>query len=70
VRLGQLRIVVDPETDRQAWGATRELSQAHDLTPYDASYLELAVRLEQPIASLDVAMLQAARAIGLETVGS
>jgi predicted nucleic acid-binding protein len=69
-RLGKLRIAVDPETDRNAWGATRELSRAHNLTLYDAAYLELAVRLRQPVASLDIALLNAARAAGLESLGS
>lgn len=69
-KLQQLRIAVDGETDRQAWGATHHLSRAHDLTLYDAAYLELAMRLHQPIASLDRALLDAAHAVGLETVGS
>jgi predicted nucleic acid-binding protein len=68
-RLRRLRITIDPETDRNAWGITRELSRAHNLTLYDAAYLELAVRLRQPIASLDVALLSAARTAGLEAVG-
>jgi predicted nucleic acid-binding protein len=68
-RLGRLRITIDPETDRNAWGATRELSRLHNLTLYDAAYLELAVRLRQPIASLDVALLNAARAVGLDAIG-
>ena len=67
-QLRRLRIAVDSDTDRQAWGATRALSRAHDLTLYDAAYLELAVRLQQPIASLDRALLAGARGVGLETL--
>jgi predicted nucleic acid-binding protein len=68
-RLSRLRISVDGETDRQAWTTTRELSRIHNLTVYDAAYLELAARLRQPIASLDRALLAAARVAGLEALG-
>lgn len=43
-RLGRLPIKSDEETDNHAWGATRLLSRQDDLTPYDAAYLELAIR--------------------------
>ena len=69
-RLGRLRIVIDAETDRHAWGATRTLSRQYNLTLYDAAYLELAVRLQSPLASCDRALLDAARASGLHAVGA
>jgi predicted nucleic acid-binding protein len=69
-RLNRLRIIVDSETDSQAWGATRELSRAHDLTLYDAAYLELAVRRRQALVTQDTALLKAARTIGLEVIGA
>jgi predicted nucleic acid-binding protein len=68
-RLRRLRIAVDSETDRHAWEATRALSHAHDLTLYDAAYLEVAIRLRRTLASRDNALLKAARAAGLEVVG-
>lgn len=68
-RLGRLRIVVDGETDRHAWGATRDLSRDHNLTVYDAAYLELALRLRQSLASRDSALLNAARSAGVEVLG-
>jgi predicted nucleic acid-binding protein len=67
-RLGRLRITVDSETDRHAWGATTELSRQHDLTVYDAAYLELALRSGQPLASSDAAMRRAARAVGVDVL--
>jgi predicted nucleic acid-binding protein len=67
-RLDRLRIAVDAETDRHAWGATRELSREHDLTVYDAAYLELAVRTRQPLASRDGAMVRAARETGVDVL--
>jgi predicted nucleic acid-binding protein len=45
----------------QAWGATRRLSLEHDLTLYDAAYLELAVRTGGAIATLDKDLVKAAR---------
>lgn len=56
-------IVVDTETDRHAWGSTLALSERFGLTPYDASYLELAQRLRLPLASLDRELRTACRAL-------
>src|SRR5712691_2211513 len=67
-RLGRLRIAVDADTDRYAWSATRELSREHDLTVYDAAYLELAIRRRQALASRDAALLRAARTVGLDVL--
>ncbi|HVC56151.1 MAG TPA: type II toxin-antitoxin system VapC family toxin [Stellaceae bacterium] len=68
-RLSRLRITVDGETDRHAWGATRELSREYALTVYDAAYLELSLRRQQALASRDAALLTAARQIGLDVLG-
>lgn len=38
-----------------------ELAAAHELTPYDAVYFELARRRKVPLATLDVALIKAAR---------
>jgi predicted nucleic acid-binding protein len=40
------------------------------LTLYDASYLELAQRRSLPLASLDMALCGAAKALGVELVAS
>jgi len=42
------------------------LSREYGLTIYDACYLELAVRLNLPLASLDNELLKAAKAAGIE----
>jgi predicted nucleic acid-binding protein len=60
--LALLPITVDPETDRQAWGATLQLAVRHRLTLYDAAYLELAQRRRLPLATLDRELRQAAKA--------
>ena len=67
-RLARLPIKVDAETDRHAWGATRRLATEHQLTLYDASYLELAVRSRNPLASCDRALIRSAKRLGLEVV--
>jgi predicted nucleic acid-binding protein len=67
-RLGRLPFAVDAETDRRAWSGTRQLALAHDLTLYDAAYLELAVRLGCPLASRDTALIKAGERSGLEVL--
>ncbi len=69
-RLGRLQIIIDPETDAHAWGRTRQLSIEHDLTIYDAAYLELAMRRRRPLASCDAALIRAGRKAGLEVLGA
>lgn len=63
--LQALPIDLDPETDSQAWRTTLHLADRHQLTLYDAAYLELAQRMELPLASLDQAMCAAAVALGV-----
>ena len=61
-----LDIAIDPDTDRYAWTETLRLADRFRLTLYDAAYLELAQRRALPLASLDMALCDAARALGLE----
>jgi len=68
--LALLPISIDTETDRQAWGATLQLSERHRLTLYDAAYLELALRRGLPLASLDAELRRAAQAEGVVVLGS
>lgn len=49
----------------QIWGRSSELAQRHNLTVYDASYLELALRSGLPLASLDQRLRAAAAAEGV-----
>ena len=60
-RLARLPIRIDEETDRHAWGQTLALSRLEGLTPYDAAYLELALRTGLPLASGDADLIAAAR---------
>ncbi len=67
--LALLPITVDPETDRQAWGATVKLATRHRLTLYDAAYLELARRRCLPLATLDNELRAAATAEDITLLG-
>jgi predicted nucleic acid-binding protein len=68
--LALLPIRLDPETDRQAWGATARLAARHRLTLYDAAYLELARRRGLPLATLDRELRIAAAAEDVALLGA
>jgi predicted nucleic acid-binding protein len=60
------------EVDRQGVPPAALLSLAlrFGLSSYDAAYLELALRLQLPIATTDTALRDAARASGVGVVGA
>lgn len=64
--LALLRIAIDPETQNQAWDRIVELAVTHNLTSYDACYLELAARMRLPLATLDKQLMQAAPQAGVQ----
>jgi predicted nucleic acid-binding protein len=55
-----LPIAVDPTARARALTETRRLARTHKLTSYDAAYLELAMRLGVPLATLDKPLKTAA----------
>jgi predicted nucleic acid-binding protein len=63
--LALLPITIDPDTAGRAWTDTAALAERHRLTIYDAAYLELARRLQCPLATLDGALQAAAEAEGV-----
>ena len=67
--LSNLPIHVDPETHRQAWGATAQLAEKHDLTLYDSAYLELALRRGLALATFDEELREAAAGEGVALLG-
>ena len=66
--LALLNIASDAGTDGAAWVATLGLADRHRLTLYDAAYLELALRLQLPIATTDGPLRDAALASGVGLV--
>lgn len=68
--LPSLVIAIDPGTNRHTWSATLRLCDRFGLTPYDAAYLELALRRRLPLARLDSELVRAARAENVPLVGT
>ena len=66
--LADLPIEVENPSRTQVFVTVRTLAGQYQLTAYDAAYLELAIRHQLPIASLDRALSSAALAAGLSTV--
>jgi predicted nucleic acid-binding protein len=56
---------IDTDTRPASAATLLSLALRHDLSAYDAAYLELALRLQQPIATQDAALAEAARAAGV-----
>jgi predicted nucleic acid-binding protein len=53
-------------SDPPSYAEVYRLAEAHDLTVYDAAYLELAQREGLPLASLAKRLNRAAATLGLE----
>lgn len=60
-----LPIAVDPVSRSPALTGTYDLARRRSLSAYDAAYLELAVRLAIPLATLDTRLREAAGAEGV-----
>ena len=63
--LQSLFIQVDTATDANALAATIALGRQEGLAAYDAAYLELALRLGLPLATLDTRLAEAATRCGV-----
>ena len=66
--LADLPIEVENPSRTQVFVTVRTLAGQYQLTGYDAAYLELAIRHQLPLASLDKALSRAALAAGLSIV--
>jgi predicted nucleic acid-binding protein len=64
-RIASLPIRVDPIHVDRAFGQILSSAREEKLTAYDAAYLELAMREDLPLASLDDQLRQAARSAGV-----
>lgn len=64
-----LEIVLDTATFAHALSDTLQLARRYKLSSYDASYLELALRLGLPLATLDKDLQTAARKAGVKKFG-
>jgi len=66
--LQSLLIQVDTATDANALDGTLVLGRQEGLAAYDAAYLELALRLRLPLATIDTRLAQAATRCGVDLV--
>lgn len=64
--LAGVRINPDSATFPRALAETLSLARRYRLSSYDASYLELALRLGLPLATLDSDLLKAAKNAGVQ----
>jgi predicted nucleic acid-binding protein len=62
----ELPVVIDHEAAAVAFTRLVELASEHELTIYDASYIELAARRQLPLASNDMRMKEAAIRSGVD----
>ena len=67
--LAGIRLSPDPATFPRSFVETLGLARRYRLSSYDASYLELALRLGLPLATLDSDLLKAARTAGVHRYG-
>ena len=63
-----LPIEIEATSTRQALGAIAAVAREHGLSAYDAAYLELAARVQAPLATLDKRLRAAARSAGIELI--
>jgi predicted nucleic acid-binding protein len=66
--LGELDIQVDPDMPGRAFRDVLPLARTQRLTTYDATYLELTMRLGLPLATKDKALREAAVALRIKTL--
>jgi predicted nucleic acid-binding protein len=66
--LAALPIAIDANTASRTWTDTLLLARAERLTLYDAAYLELAIRRDVELATLDRDLRRAARKMGVAVV--
>lgn len=64
--LQSLSIHVDAATNAKALSTTLALGRQEGLAAYDVAYLELALRLGLPLATIDARLAEAASRCGVE----
>lgn len=64
-QLQNLPITVGSSTWRQSFGQTMDLARLYNLSSYDATYLELAIRESLTLATLDKKLVKAAKKEGV-----
>ncbi len=68
--LDDMNIAADKETFKYSMSDTLELARTYKLSAYDASYLELALRLDIPLATIDEGLRKAAKKAGVKIIAA
>jgi predicted nucleic acid-binding protein len=63
-----LPVTLQPGLTSKQRGDLVHLARKHALTAYDAAYLELALRLDLPLATVDASLVRSAKAEGAQLV--
>jgi predicted nucleic acid-binding protein len=58
-------IYLDPNTPNRAWPEILDLARRHAISVRNAAYLELAIRLNLPLATTDASLTQATATAGV-----
>ncbi|MBV9575028.1 MAG: type II toxin-antitoxin system VapC family toxin [Gammaproteobacteria bacterium] len=66
--LENLNIEIDDEIGARGFRDIIFLAHSEKLTTYDAAYLELAMRYGLPLATKDLALIQAAKRVGVKII--
>ena len=66
--LQALNIIVDTDGSDRIFTDVHQLAITHRLTSYDAAYLELALRRNLPLATLDRDLLRACKTAGVSAL--
>ena len=69
VEVSQLDIEIDTESPSRSFSHILPLCRSYSLTSYDAMYLELALRRQLPLATLDEPLRKAAKKAGVKLLG-
>jgi len=67
--ISALDVTIDMQSPDFLWTTTVDLAHRHNLSVYDAIYLECALRNGLPLATLDRQLRLAAEAEGVRTLG-
>lgn len=67
--LEAVELRVEEDDPGRVFSHTLPLARTHSLTVYDAVYLDLAMRLRLPLATLDEALRSAAQNVGVPLLG-
>jgi predicted nucleic acid-binding protein len=67
--LSKLNFEVERDADERAFGHLLPLCRKYQLSSYDATYLDLAVRRKLPLGTLDEPLRKVAKKLGVKLLG-